>query len=139
MPRGPRCEKRPGDVMKRRVALIVLGFALVGLGACSTGADPQYQSTGAQATAAEKSAAMESLRLCLVPAAARLDDHQSDASTIAAALRGACQEQWETVASTSMKGESPAFKASFAEQLDRARSQITLNAVLAERHPNNSN
>jgi hypothetical protein len=82
---------------------------------------------------------MEALRLCLVPAAARIDDHQSDAATIAGALAGACQTQWSVVVATSSKGKSPAVKEGLAVELQRIRPQVTLNAVLAERRSKISN
>lgn len=70
---------------------------------------------------------------CLVSSAARLDDHTSDAATIAQAMRGSCYPEVLKVAAATTGGE-PVNR--YYEECDRLianENQPELQAVLDER------
>lgn len=86
------------------------------------------------ATKAEQQEATGAYMNCLVPYAKELDDGRSDAKTIAQAMRGSCQKEFESIIETSSRGENEAVQRMMRQQFQPLREEFALKVVLDVRH-----
>ena len=119
-----------------RAYLIGLTAAAGLIGHMSAASQPNVS----QKAPAESPDAQGAFVACLAGAAARVDDHQSDASTIAAAILPSCSAEGARAAEAYSEDMNPAARAIFMEKVaNGALMPLAVNAVLQERrsaHPN---
>jgi hypothetical protein len=84
-------------------------------------------------TEQEKNEASEAFIACLVAADRRLDDHISDASTIALALRPFCNAQFVRSFELGARGLSPYGQELYDEQADATFLRVATTVVVDER------
>lgn len=106
-------------------ALLVTAVLLFVSG-CASGPPP--------ASDAEKNEAIKAHFLCLVNAAAKMDDHRSDAATIAIAIEPMCAREFEVVIETFSRAAPNSVAAGMLRQrLMADQLQTATGAVLSER------
>ena len=87
----------------------------------------------APTTTEQKMDALRRYRTCLVNKARAIDDHKSDAMTIATAMRGSCKPQMADMARSMAGGASTETYRQIAQSAERREVDAALNAVLTER------
>jgi hypothetical protein len=110
--------------MVRKAILASVGLCV--LWGCAETAAPA-------ATVAEKDAATKNYLTCLHRAATAADDHMSDASTIAVAIRGMCSDEFSSSREVFSRGMSPGARAIFIEQGQGTALQMATEMVLKVR------
>lgn len=108
--------------------LSTVGIALLLLTACTAPVPPETP-----ATSAEKATASHVYLACLFAAADKIDDHTSDATTIARAIIGGCQAEFMRWEGLELKGESLDESEGTMAGLEQGRLGVALNVVLRER------
>jgi hypothetical protein len=84
-------------------------------------------------TTEQKIDALRRYRACLIQRARSIDDHRSDAMTIASSMRGSCKRELADMA-RSLAGGAPADAGwEIAASAERREVEAALNAVLTER------
>jgi hypothetical protein len=112
----------------RTIAACTLALTLAGsLSDCASSPSPQ------PVTEQEKNEASEAFIACLVAADRRLDDHISDASTIALALRPFCNAQFVRSFELGARGLSPYGQELYDEQADATFLRVATTVVVDER------
>lgn len=94
--------------------------------ACVSGGPPP-------ATSQEGEAAQTKWLDCMIQAAIRLDDHRSDASTVAMAVASACAKEYVASAETYTRGMTLGAAAIFNSKAESRQMQWATTAVLKER------
>ena len=84
-------------------------------------------------TTEQKMDALRRYRTCLVNKARSIDDHRSDAMTIAKAMRGSCKPEMAEMARSVAGGASTETYRQIAESAERREVDAALNAILTER------
>ena len=84
-------------------------------------------------TTEQKMDALRQYRTCLVNKARSIDDHKSDAMTIANAMRGSCKPRMFDMARSMAGGASTETYRQIAWSAERREVDAALNAVLTER------
>jgi hypothetical protein len=100
------------------------------LGACG--------STPPPATEEEKNAVLEAQYACLTNAAKELDDHKSDASTIAVAVAGKCVAEFDAAATLWGRTLPPMAAAELRRQAEDQAVVFATRIVLEERRGNSN-
>jgi hypothetical protein len=77
--------------------------------------------------------ALRRYRTCLIDRARSVDDHKSDAMTIATSMRGSCKREMEDMARSIAGGATTEAYWQIAASADRREVEAALNAVLTER------
>lgn len=103
----------------------VLTIALV---ACASPATVKQK-----APAAEIDAAMLRYKLCLSPYAPKLDDKTSDANTIAMAMVGLCDAEYEEIFEALTRTDNTAVKAKLHHEKPSIEQSMALEVVLRNR------
>lgn len=102
-------------------------FTLV-ISACATPATVKHA-----APAAEIDAAMLRYKLCLAPYAPKLDDRTSDANTIALAMVGLCDREYEEMFEALTRADNGAVKAALHHDKPTIEQSLALEVVLRNR------
>lgn len=84
-------------------------------------------------TTEQKMDALRNYRTCLVNRARSVDDHKSDAVTIATSMRGSCKREMAEMARSIAGGTTTDAYWQIAASAERREVDAALNAVLTER------
>jgi hypothetical protein len=77
--------------------------------------------------------ALRRYRTCLIDRARSVDDHKSDAMTIATSMRGSCKREMADMARSLAGGATAEAYLQIAASAERREVEAGLNAVLTER------
>ncbi len=110
--------------MNMRITGLLLGAAL--LAACATTAPPA-------ASEQERTEAMIAYMACLHVNARKLDDHRSDAATIAIGLRSVCADSFLKSLETYSRQMNPVARRMFMNKAEDSFIRQATTAVLDER------
>lgn len=114
-------------------AALMAGFLL--LAGCQSPPPPSSTPTSLlpATTTEQKMVALRRYRTCLVNRAGSIDDHKSDAMTIASAMRGSCKPEMADMAKSMAGGATAEAYREIAVSAERREVDAALNAVLTER------
>ena len=84
-------------------------------------------------TTEQKIDAQRRYRTCLINRAQSVDDHKSDAMTVATSMRGSCKREMADMARSIAGGATTDAYWQIAASADRREVEAALNAVLTER------
>ena len=75
---------------------------------------------------------------CLIAATQRLDDHRSDAATVAQAIQGVCSHEWQAEKEEAVRDMNPTARQMTIEKLDQKQLQLSIQVVLTVRSKSSS-
>jgi hypothetical protein len=114
-------------------AILIAGLLL--LAGCQSQQPPSAASASLlpPTTTEQKIDALRRYRTCLIDKARSVDDHKSDAMTIATSMRGSCKREMADMARSIAGGATTDAYWQIAASADRREVEAALNAVLTER------
>jgi hypothetical protein len=114
-------------------AILIAGSIL--LVGCQSSTPPSAQSGSLlpATTTEQKIDALRRYRTCLINRAQSVDDHKSDAMTVATSMRGSCKREMADMARSIAGGATTDAYWQIAASADRREVEAALNAVLTER------
>jgi hypothetical protein len=119
--------------MRPILAVLIAGQLLL-VGCQSSTPPPATSGSSLPATTTEqKIDALRHYRTCLINRAQSVDDHKSDAMTIATSMRGSCKRELTDMARSLAGGATADAYSQIAASAERREVEAALNAVLVER------
>jgi hypothetical protein len=114
-------------------AILIAGLLL--LAGCQSPQPPSAASASLlpPTTTEQKIDALRRYRTCLIDRARSVDDHKSDAMTIATSMRGSCKREMTDMARSLAGGATADAYSQIAASAERREVEAALNAVLVER------
>lgn len=131
-----RCARNDG-ALKPTGKICILGplMSMLLLTACAT------QQQTVDPNSPEYASAIQSVAACFLQQATLVDDHKSDAQTIAQAIQGTCTSEWNNVVALQIQGRAPYEQTLMLQdiQANGEENSMAINAVLTERKQSYSN